>query len=43
MTLAREPYTWAAVMRRGRQRRSFVHLHRKLLRKGEKGLSEVRP
>ena len=41
VTLAREPYTWAALVRRGRQRRSFVHLHKKLLRKGEKQLSEA--
>ncbi len=41
MQLAREPYTWAALVRRGRQRRSFVHLYKKLLRRGEKSLSEV--
>ena len=28
---SREPYTWAAVMRRGKQRRHFVHLHKKMM------------
>ena len=32
--LRRAPYTWPAVMRRGMQRRAFVHLHKMLLQKG---------
>ena len=30
----REPYTWASVMRRGKQRRAFVRLHKKLTLRG---------
>ena len=37
---AREPYTWASIERRCKLRRSFVHLHKKSLRKGFKQLSE---
>lgn len=41
MQLRIRPYTWAHVLLRNRQRRSFVHLHKKMLRHGSAGLSEA--
>ena len=35
------PYTWAHMLLRTRQRRSFVHLHKKVLRRGYWSLSEL--
>lgn len=37
---AREQYTWRAVLRRGKQRRAFAHLHKKVLLRGLEKLSE---
>ena len=40
--LARQPYTWQAVMRRGKQRRAFVKLHQLVLQQdGLEKLSEA--
>ena len=37
----RDPYTWQGVRSHARLRRSFVHLHSKLLRRGPASLSEA--
>ena len=37
---AAEPYSWRAVQRRGKQRRSFVHLHKRVVKSGLEKLSE---